>query len=260
MKLAGTLLAYNANKYDYCYKEAIECLFEFCDYVIVAAGGDDNTLEDVTQIDIANTGKMHVLGISEQLWNSQHGFQKLNFFTNLAIDEAEQLGYEYQFNLQADEIVHEKSYEFIRKAIETNEEGFVNTRVNLWKTPYLKIDVEGKRNPCSYNVIRLAKIKYSSCGDAESIDVSNPNIDYLDSIKIYHMGFVRKKEIMKAKIINMQENIFGIDHDPKLDKCEIFNPDLWFDPKTDLKPIDEPLPKIIAKWAKERYISNNFEI
>ena len=67
------------------------------------------------------------------------------------------------------------------------------------------------------------------------------------------MGFVRKREVMRGKIINMQVDVFGMEHyDSKLDESELFNPDLWFDPKTDLKPIDEPLPAIIQNWAKER--------
>jgi hypothetical protein len=58
---------------------------------------------------------------------------------------------------------------------------------------------------------------------------------------------------MKAKIINMQCGVFGMaDYDQKLNDCDVFNPDLWFNPINDLMPIVKPLPKIIEKWAKER--------
>ena len=56
---------------------------------------------------------------------------------------------------------------------------------------------------------------------------------------------------MKAKVINMQENVFQIDHDKKLDGADIFIPERWFSGE-DLRPIDEPLPEIIKNWAKER--------
>jgi hypothetical protein len=67
------------------------------------------------------------------------------------------------------------------------------------------------------------------------------------------MGFVRKREVMKGKIIHMQVGIFEMEkHDEKLDVDDMFHPEFWFDPKKDLRPIDEPLPLIIQKWAKER--------
>src|SRR6185312_1187568 len=110
-KLAGTLFVYNGNKYDYCFKEAIQCLLEFCDHVIIVAGGDDGTYDDVMDmLTLENKGKLFLIQIIQKDWDEQHGFQKLNYFSNIAIEEAEKLGYEYQFNLQADEIVHEKSY------------------------------------------------------------------------------------------------------------------------------------------------------
>lgn len=66
------------------------------------------------------------------------------------------------------------------------------------------------------------------------------------------MGFVRKREVMKAKVINMQEGVFEMaNHDIKLDRSDIFQPELWFD-DNDLKLIDEPLPLLIQNWAKER--------
>ena len=56
---------------------------------------------------------------------------------------------------------------------------------------------------------------------------------------------------MKAKIINMQTNVFGMEHDKKLDQCEIFNPKLWFD-GDDLEVIHSPHPKIMKEWVKTR--------
>lgn len=250
-KLCGTIFIYNGNKYDYCYKEAIKCLFEFCDYVVIAAGGDDNTYEDIEQL-IIGENNVSLLAIAHDEWEAQKGKEKLNYFTNIAIQYADKLGFQYNFNLQGDEIVHQDSYDAIRKAIQDNHESYMCTRINLWKSPYLKLNVPQERKPCSTQVLRLAKISCRSYGDAESLQAHTCTFDYTDRIRIYHMGFVRKREIMKSKIINMQENVFGMNHDEKLDQSDLFNPDLWFDPKTDLVPIDEPLPKLIQEWAKER--------
>lgn len=252
-KLAGTLFVYNGDKYDYPYYEAIKCLLYCCDYVIVAAGGDDNTLVGVLGNRLKHdTDKLKVIHIRKEHWDSQHGQEKLSYFTNLCIAEAERLGYEYQFNLQADEIIHEKSFPEIRKAIETGAEGFLVQRINLWQDPYHQLDVPQERKPCSTDIVRLAKTMYRSYSDAESLGVPFADSYFYNGIRIYHMGFVRKREVMKDKIINMQCNVFEMaDYDKKLDQCEVFNPKLWFD-GDDLKLIDEPLPILIQEWARER--------
>ena len=250
-KLAGTLLVYNGNRYDYCFKEAIQCLLEFCDKVIVVAGGEDGTFHDCVFMFAPNDEKLEVIKISKEQWEEQKGKEKLNYFSNIAIKRAEELGYEYQFNLQSDEIIHEKSYPEIRKAIETGSEGYMCNRINLWASPYMQLDVPQERKPCSTSIIRLTKTKYRSVDDAENIEVPIVDTYFESGIRIYHMGFVRKQEVMKDKIKNMQVNVFGMDYDKKLDQCEIFNPYLWFS-KEDLKPIDEPLPKIIKNWAADR--------
>jgi hypothetical protein len=247
--LAGTLMVYNGQKFDYCFMEAIECLAEFCDHIIVVAGGDDGTYEMIEE----KYGELiSLIRITEKEWNEQKGKEKLHYFTNIAINYAEVLGYEYQFNIQADEILSEISYGIVRKVIESNGEGFMCKRINLWKDCNHQLNVPQNRLPCSSEIIRLAKTKYRSCGDAESLDVPDVNQNYTNLIEIWHYGFVRKREVMKSKIVNMQEAVFGIDHDPKLDQSEIFNPDLWFDPAKDLKLIKGEHPLIMQKWIQSR--------
>ena len=49
MKLAGTIFIRDGIKYDYCFKESIQCLLEFCDHVfVVDAGSTDGTIEELT--------------------------------------------------------------------------------------------------------------------------------------------------------------------------------------------------------------------
>ncbi len=250
-KLAGTLFVRNGKTFDYNYAESINCLKEFCDHVfIVDAGSDDETDKDIL-LNLCDNVKTTFIRLLPESWHEQHGKEKLNYFTNIAIQTAEKDGYEYQFNLQADEIVHEKSYDAIRKAVKTGKEAFMCTRINLWKSPYQYLNVPHERKPCSTQIIRLTKTCYRSIGDAESIDAQCV-MDYVNDIDIWHYGFVRKKEVMKSKVINMQRDVFGMDYDKKLDQEELFNPDLWFDPKTDLSIIDYPHPKIMLDWIKNR--------
>lgn len=247
--LCGTLFVYNGESMDYCYLEAIKCLTEFCDYTIVVdAGSTDGTAEKLKELTY-NNFKLIRLDTSE--WEAQTGKEKLNYFTNIAIQEADRMGFTYQFNLQSDEIVHEKSYDVIRRAIQDNCDGYLCSRINLWESPYKKLIVPQNRQPCSTKVIRLAKVNRRSVGDAESLAVNELETKYTEDIRIYHMGFVRDRKIMKDKVIHMQEKVFGVNHDPKLDGSDIFVPQRWFG-DDDLELIDEPLPEIIQEWAKQR--------
>lgn len=252
MTLAGTTFVRNGDTYDYCYLETIKCLSEFCDHVfVVDAGSDDGTCE---KIEALVSDRITLIKRPKEEWFAQEGTgrTKLCYFTDIALQAAQDAGYDYQFYLQCDEILHENSYHAVRRAIETEDEGYFCQRINLWESPYLKLNVPQERKPCSTEIVRLTKTKYRSYGDAESIAIPSPIISYQQNIKIYHMGFVRKREVMKAKIINMQEGVFELgSHDSKLDGHDVFQPNLWFS-GNDLAPIDEPLPEIIKNWAKER--------
>ncbi|HEY8658012.1 MAG TPA: hypothetical protein VIM07_00765 [Chitinophagaceae bacterium] len=248
--LAGCTFIRNGIEFDYCFIETIKSIQKCCDHVfIVDAGSDDGTVCELKKM---QDNKTTIIYLSKLDWDNQHGKEKLSYFSNIAIQAAQDAGYEYQLYIQCDEIIHENSYSEVRRAIEQNNEAYMCSRINLWKSCYMKLDVPLNKMPCSISVIRLTKTKYRCVGDAESLDAP-ANLGFINNIIIYHVGFVRKREVMKSKIINMQQGVFAMEHyDSKLDQCEIFNPDLWFNPKTDLKPIDEPLPKLIQQWAKER--------
>lgn len=252
MKLAGTTFIRNGETYDYCYLETIQCLLEFCDHVfVVDAGSDDGTCEKIEAIDSPN---LTLIKRDKKEWFDQQGTgkTKLCYFTDIALLAAQEAGYEYSFYLQCDEILHEYSYIPVREAIKSNIAGYLCKRINLWDSPYKKLKVPANRMPCSGEVVRLTQTEYRSYGDAESIAVPALDKRWVDQIIIYHMGFVRKREVMKDKVINMQENVFELGHhDPKLDLDSVFQPKFWFT-EDELELIDVPLPKIIKKWASER--------
>lgn len=253
-KLVGTLIVRNGIIYDYSFIEAIKCLEEFCDQVMVLdIGSSDGTYQAIDSIQGKNIS-LNSIGSHE--WDIHGNKERLSYFTNVLIEAARDLyKADYVFNLQADECLHEDSYDWVRRAIETGTEGFVCKRINLWETPYKQLNVPQHRKPCSTEIVRLAKSCYRAYDDAESL--AAPCVDdFVDKIRIFHTGFVRRREVMKSKIVNMQCNVFGMEnYDPKLDQCEVFNPRLWFGPE-DLVPISEPLPGLIQKWAAERVYDN----
>lgn len=252
--VCGVQIVKNGIKYDYCFEESIKSMLECCDYVVVAyVVSEDETLNVLKVLADANSDKMTLMILSEDDWNFYQDKQRLAYITNAAIQMADKMGFTYVLSVQSDEVIHEDSYEHIRSIVARGEhDAYMCTRINLWKTPYLELNVPNERMPCSKYVIRLAKSCYRTYDDAESFHAP-ATFDYIDEIVMYHMGFVRKKEVMKSKIINMQCGVFGMqDYDKKLDECDVFNPDLWFDMVRDLKPIEQELPKLIKRWAHER--------
>jgi hypothetical protein len=251
MTLGGSIFVRNGVKYDYCFKESILSLLEFCDKVsCVIVDGEDETVDIVKELGASNN-KLIITHLPQSEWDLQQGKaqSKLCYFTDIAISK---LDTDYNFYQQADEILHEKSYDKVRKVIETNEPAYFCTRINLWGSPYLQLNVPQHRKPCSSEIIRIAKTEFRSYGDAESLAVPTADYSCVNDIRMYHMGFVRKRDVMKSKVINMQIGVFEMEnYDDKLNGSDVFIPERWFT-KEDLKPIDEPLPTIIKEWAKER--------
>jgi hypothetical protein len=253
--LGGSSFAWNAIEQDYNIIETLECLYELCDEISIAVGGTDGTILKVCEWINSTKGcakPIHIHIIKEEEWHSQQGREKLSYFSNIAIG---MLTTDYNFYLQSDEILHESSFPFIRQAIETGQEAFLVTRHNLWASPYTMLNVPQNRKPVSTEVIRLAKTQYRCVDDAESLGVSSLNTEFVNDIRIYHMGFVRDKNKHLVKIKHMQEKVFLWDVDKRIhDNTDGFDCWLWGFFPEDVVPITEPLPKFIQAWAKEREV------
>lgn len=247
MTLGGVFFIKDGIRFDYCFKESIKCLCELCDEVsVVEVGSTDNTIRELNQLKELYSNLI-VTNIPKDDWDSRNGRERISFYQNIALS---MLSTEYYYLQQADEVTHEDCFPEIRKAIETGGEAFYVTRKNLWKDCNHELDVPQERKPCSTEIIRLAKSHYKSVDDGESLEAP-ASTEFLNEIVIWHYGFVRRKEVMKAKIMNMQDGVFEIPHDPKLDNMEVFDWSAWFS-ESDLKPITEEHPKFIKEWIKVR--------
>ena len=253
--LGGATFAWNAISQDYSIIECLECIYELCDEVCVVFGGNDGTVDLINKWILSKAyGKnIYYLVISQAEWDAQQGREKLSYFSNIAIANLET---DYFFYLQADEILHEDSFQYVREAIEQDQEGFYCRRINLWSCPYTALNVPHHRKPVSTEVLRLAKKQYQCVDDAESVFAPNPNTDYLDKIRIYHVGFVRDKHKHLVKIKHIQEDIFLFgEADKRIHDCvDGFDPWKFGFGIKDVEPITEKLPKFIQQWASEREV------
>jgi glycosyltransferase involved in cell wall biosynthesis len=251
--LGGTIFFHNPEKLDYCWREAIACLKALCDKVVILdAGSTDGTAEMVGSY---HDEKTTVICLDNARWNAIAGREKLSHFTNQA---ASFLDTDWHINLQADEVIHEDSFPYIREAVQRDNEAYLCSRINLWGSSQHALNVEQHRKPVSTEITRLAKLGYLSYDDAESINA--PAVaDYVERIRIYHLGFVRNKYVHCEKVRSMQEDIFLF---PEMDKkVQAMNGvfDAWQHfSKSDIIPIIEPLPKFVQDWARERDLVNQF--
>jgi hypothetical protein len=245
--LGGITWAHNPIEQDYCLAETVACLKSLCDSVIILdAGSTDGGYELAKSLEDEKT---HVISCSEAEWHKHQGREKISFFQNLA---ASFLTTDYYICLQADEIIHQDSFGWIRKAIETGRNGFFATRINLWGDSQHYLNVEQERQPVGIYIIRIARPVFKSVDDGESILVQDPDGNYADRIRIYHMGFVRDQRKHIGKIKHIQQEVFQIELDKRIEPMgDKFDPFVMFN-QSDLSPIKEELPIFIQQWAKDR--------
>lgn len=268
--LGGAIFIRNAVQYDYHILESIDCLVAMCDNVVVLdAGSTDGTLSMIMEHIKTTVGDCNLETLNDDFtwsisgkvenkvtlvvmrpedWNNQHGKEKLALFQNVAL---ERLQTDYVFLLQGDEVVHEDSFPWIRQAMEDGLESYLCHRMNMWGSPDHYLDVPQERKPCSDVVLRLAKRGAMSYGDGESLQCYPTYDKYVEQIKIMHYGFVRSRRVMVDKIINMQQNVFEITPDAKLNGMTLFNPFAWFS-KHDLKKLEFEHPIFIQHWIEKR--------
>lgn len=255
--LGGHVFVCDGVKFDYCATEAVKSLLPICDEVVILLFGDDDR---EALMELQHEPRLKIVQHKYSDWTdtAHQGKFRLSFWTN---ETKRHLKTDWQFCLQADEVLHENSYDLVRQAINEPQEAFVVRRFNLWGDPYHfinypKIKLRGENGPCGNHTGRLAKIQYASWDDAENLNAPFTH-KYWEDIKTYHMGFVRDRKKMVTGKINLQEQIFQLAKaDPK------FYADLEknageFDPYTrfrsdELLPIFEPLPSVIREWARQR--------
>lgn len=253
-KLGGSIFFYNPESMDYCWREAIKSLQGVCDEVVVLdCGSTDGSQELVKEF---ADDKTRVVCLPNKEWALMKGKEKLSHFANMCKN---MLTTEWRLDIQADEVIDERSYGIIRAAIELDNEAYFCHRINLWGDSQHQLNVSDDRKPVGNKIIRLAKTKYFSVDDSEGIFAPASWL-YWERIKIWHMGFVRNKYIHTNKIEYMLTKVFGMGMDEKVTAMNgVFDPFSNFS-REDLIPIQEPLPKVVQEWAAERDRINDFKI
>lgn len=248
-QLAGVMFVRLGIKLDYCFEASINSMKAFCDHVFVTYVEcyEDNTLEVLKSM---LDEKLTILTCTDEQWKSQTGKEKLSYFQNVSIEYAQKEGYEYVFLCQADEVTHEDSIPFIKRALALNEEAYFVVRYNMWGSSETMLNVPQNRKPCSTCVNRMAKSHYRSVDDGENLATNGASLDFINLIEIFHCGFIRDSKKHIAKIKEIQANIFGGDYDKRADLKPEFDWKDWGFTHDDLIHIHKPLPKYLKSWIE----------
>lgn len=248
-QLAGVCFVRHAEKLDYCIESSINSMKAFCDMVFVTyiESDQDNTLEILKGL---LDEKLTILTCTDAQWQEQKGKTKLAYFQNVSIEYAEKQGYEYVYLNQADEVTHEDSIPFIKRALALGEEAYFVSRYNMWGSTKTMLNVRQSRKPCSTCVNRIAKSYYRSVDDGENLATNGASLDFINLIEIFHCGFIRDSEKHIAKIKEIQGNIFGGGVDERVHLKPKFEWQDWGFSHSDLIHIPKALPVYLDKWIE----------
>jgi hypothetical protein len=208
MKVCGYTIVRNAIKYGYPVVESIKSILPLCDQMVVAVGNsDDGTLDLIKSI-----GDEKIV-IIETLWDDtlREGGRVLAIETNKAFDAISD-DFDWCFYIQADEVVHEKFYPVILSEMERmvdkpDVEGLLFNYLHFWGTyDYTGVSRNWYRH--EIRVIRNDK-RIRSYKDAQGFRIDNRklNVKHIDAY-IYHYGWVRPPETIKAKMRNFASLYF----------------------------------------------------
>lgn len=200
MKVCGFTIVRNAIKYGYPVVESIRSILPLCDQMVVAVGNsDDGTLGLIKHI---GNEKITII---ETVWDDtlREGGRVLAVETNKAMDAIHD-DFDWCFYIQADEVIHENSYQTIRNAMiqwlgAPGVEGLLFKYNHFWGTfDYIGINRQWYRH--EIRVIRNDKQIRSYC-DAQGFRKNNHKLKVkpIDAY-IYHYGWVRSPSIMKEKM------------------------------------------------------------
>jgi len=200
MKVSGFTIVRNAIKFDYPVVESIKSILPLCDEMIVAVGKSED--ETLTLIQNINDPKIKII---QTVWDDtlREGGRVLALETDKAL-EAVAHDSDWCFYIQADEVIHEKFHDQIRKAMqlwkdEPKVEGLLFKYIHF----YGSYDYVADSRKWYKNEIRIIRngINVKSYRDAQGFRIDGTrklNVKPIDAF-VYHYGWVKPPEAQQAK-------------------------------------------------------------
>jgi hypothetical protein len=249
--MSGHMIIKNGVKYDYPFVAACLSVLPICDEFIVVDGySQDGTYEQLLELRAQND-KITVL---QRHWEKEH-FSVLADLTNVAIENCRCT---HHFQIQADEILHEKYHDRIRNLI-TQEFDFVLMGLLHFYSGFSKVYRQGVFIDETIRIGRRSLYpRLCSIADAFSFGFPVGGLDDLKEIrmldvKVHHYGYVRKPRALLEKQDALLK-LFSTERDPLFTKGEQRGNIDWND-KYDVESLDDYTdthPAPLLKWVEER--------
>lgn len=202
MKVSGFTIVRNAIRYDYPVVEAIQSILPLCDELVVALGrSEDDTETLIRSIDSPKIRIIHTL------WDDslRQGGKVLAVETDKAFD-ALSPDTDWAFYIQADEVLHENSYEALHQAMQRYQndskvEGLLLKYIHF----YGNYNYVGDSRRWYRNEIRVLKYNkhIRSYRDAQGFRIDGRKLQVKPvEAYIHHYGWVKHPKLQKDKIKN----------------------------------------------------------
>lgn len=252
--LSGHMIIKNGIKFDYPFVESCLSILPICDeFVFVEGEGDDGTYERLLELQSEYPDKIKV---HRRPWVKEH-FSVLVDMTDQAIELCTS---KYHFQIQADEIVHEKYLNPLHRKLKKYDfdYGFLQVKhffgnFNTIYKPGVFYDefIRIGRRSCFPQVC--------SYGDAMSLGTprDDPNqfcCRRFDDIAVYHYGYVRKPKCLIEKQQQMTRWWGYTELDPYLDRGLQTGQIKWDEkhPASQLLKFEEGHPEVLKEWVAQR--------
>lgn len=253
MKISGYTCIRNALELDYPVHLTIDSLLHGCDEVVVGvAESTDGTLEWLRRL----YGHYSRVKLVPQKWPNPS--QDVRWWVKWINETREHLSHPRQLMLDADEVIEEGAFPALWKA----PPGAVYTlhRLNLWRDARHLIP---HGFTCSHKVVRFAPTALHMTSDeiygGQDFPEEEPPIrkraqERMD-LRIWHLGFVRKREALFKKVEVNLRAFFGAGQDSRLVEAMQHPERPW----QDFCPYPVPLlpnpwrvPPGCREWLRER--------
>lgn len=258
--LGASYFIHNAIEYDYCLTESVISVVPICEEIVILdAGSTDGTVELIKDIASKWPNVRSFFGAD---WECGNDFSRLQ---KLATEAKNKLSDNIKWHLmmQADEVLHEKSYEGLELAV---VHGNTHPHINGYRVyrfhiygdfdHMVSLTAPSNRKPAGDWIIRLGRKELPIVGDAENLADIAITDRFANRLILFHYGYMRKSDEMLKKGIDMTMWFGGnIEPDKRLmdmqksgrgwKPYEIMGKDL-------LETIRMAHPQVMSKWIEER--------
>lgn len=249
MTLGGNVVIRNGNSLDFCWRESVQSLLPVCDMVSISDGqSDDGTQEEIREW----MKREPKLVLNVWPWPDPKGNPE--WFATWLNYNREHIPCDWQIQLDADEVLSERSHAEVRQFIEGGRRTGIVTRYNFWRD-HKHLIPEGQ---ClGKYVVRLAPQNLFLASDGyDPRGEEAPRLAVKTNIEIFHVGFIRKRQEFFKKERLLQNYYFN-SYDPRLEAVEKVDGNWMDDPRVcdysrNPDRYEGHYPELLKPWLRER--------